>query len=312
MAFWWVNHKQTHTEEIEGGYLWSPTTNKNGARNEIYLNLTRTRVADLVFSYALGAIRAVGVVETTYRTCERPSAFGTTGAQWNQNGWAVPINWYVLPHPLSPKLHLEAIGLLLPTKHGPLRHTGQGNQGCYLAAISDTLGGLLCQLVQATNPVLHDALDDARHAIQEAQEAERLAGVLLPATEKAQLVKARRGQGLFRLRVEAIESGCRLTHTTDKRFLVASHIKPWRLSDDAEKLDGHNGLLLAPHVDCLFDKGWISFSDEGIVLCAHADIQNLMAQWGVDPQRNVGPFTTRQRHYLAFHRDHVYRASQKL
>jgi putative restriction endonuclease len=130
----------------------------------------------------------------------------------------------------------------------------------------------------------------------------------LPETEKEQLVKARRGQGLFRLRVEAIEAQCRLTHTTDKRFLVASHIKPWRLSDDAEKLDGNNGLLLAPHVDRLFDKGWISFSGDGTILYADVDIMRLMAQWGLDPQINAGHFNKRQRQYLAFHRENVYKA----
>jgi hypothetical protein len=81
MAFWWVNHKQTYREEIEGGYLWSPKRNKNGARNETYLNLTRTGVADRVFSYAFGEIRAVGVVEAAYRECDRPSTFGKIGEQ---------------------------------------------------------------------------------------------------------------------------------------------------------------------------------------------------------------------------------------
>jgi len=280
MSFWQVNHKQTHTEEIEGRYIWSPKTNKNGARNETYLNLTRTRVADIVFSYALGEIRAVGIVENTHSECDRPSAFGKTGEQWDKVGWVVPIDWFVLKNPIAPKLHLDAIRPLLPTKNSPIRPNGQGNQGCYLAEIGGTLGELLFQLVQAKNPLLSDALDDARHAIQEAREEERLAGASLPATEKEQLVKARRGQGLFRQRVEAIEAQCRLTHTTDKRFLIASHMKPWCLSDNTEKLDGNNGLLLAPHVDCLFDKGWISFSDDGAILCADAGIKGLMMQWG--------------------------------
>ena len=26
MNYWWVNHNQTHTSEIEGGYIWSPKT----------------------------------------------------------------------------------------------------------------------------------------------------------------------------------------------------------------------------------------------------------------------------------------------
>ena len=308
MAFWWVNHRQTHREELEGGYIWSPKHNKNGARNVTYLNLTKARPADLIFSYAMGAIGAVGVVESASREYDRPSAFGRTGEQWDNDGWLVPVHWFVLNTPIVPNLHLDAIRPLLPTKHAPIRPNGKGNQSCYLAEISDALGELLLQMAQAKNPELRDTLDDARQAIQDAREEARLAEEPIPETEKAQLMKARRGQGLFRLRVEAIESTCRLTHTTDKRFLVASHIKPWRLSGHAEKLDGHNGLLLAPHVDRLFDKGWISFSDDGGILCADEEIKSLMIQWGLNPESNVGRFNERQRQYLAFHRAHIYKA----
>ena len=85
----------------------------------------------------------------------------------------------------------------------------------------------------------------------------------IPDTEKEQLVKARRGQGIFRSNVEAIEPDCRITRLKLKEHLRASHIKPWRVCDNGERLDGNNGLLLAPHVDHLFDKGFISFSDQG-------------------------------------------------
>jgi len=87
MAFWWVNHSRSHKEEIEGGYIWSPKTNKNGARNETYLNLTKACTADVVFSYATGAIRAVGIVETTHQERSCPDAFRKTGEQWDQEGW---------------------------------------------------------------------------------------------------------------------------------------------------------------------------------------------------------------------------------
>jgi putative restriction endonuclease len=112
--------------------------------------------------------------------------------------------------------------------------------------------------------------------------------------EKAMLIQARRGQGLFRQRVQAIESACRVKHTTDTRFLVASHMKPWRLSNNSEKLGGNNGLLLALHVDRLFDVGWISFSNNGAILCANTAIKNLMIQWGLDPESNVGGFNETQ------------------
>lgn len=60
-SFWWVNHKQTHQSEYAGGYIWSPKTKKNKSVNEGYLNLTRVRVGDQIFSYADGAINAIGI-----------------------------------------------------------------------------------------------------------------------------------------------------------------------------------------------------------------------------------------------------------
>ena len=72
-------------------------------------------------------------------------------------------------------------------------------------------------------------------------------------TKRAAVIQARRGQGLFRRRVEKREASCRVTHVNDPVYLRASHIKPWRKSTDKEKLDGNNGLMLSPHIDMLFD-----------------------------------------------------------
>jgi predicted restriction endonuclease len=85
-------------------------------------------------------------------------------------------------------------------------------------------------------------------------------------TQKQQLVQARRGQGIFKANVRLNESKCRFTGVTDPRLLIASHIKPWAISNDREKLDGCNGLLFSPHIDRLFDRGFISFKDDGTVL----------------------------------------------
>ncbi|WP_374557985.1 hypothetical protein [Aquitalea pelogenes] len=65
MEFWWVNHKQTYKNEVDGGYIWSLKTNSNGGSNQTYLNLPRTSPGDLVFSYAGTFIRAIGVVQAS-------------------------------------------------------------------------------------------------------------------------------------------------------------------------------------------------------------------------------------------------------
>ena len=56
---------------------------------------------------------------------------------------------------------------------------------------------------------------------------------------------------------------CPFTMINDERLLRASHIKPWVVSNDKEKLDPKNGLTLSPTYDVLFDRGFISFQDNG-------------------------------------------------
>jgi hypothetical protein len=82
-----------------------------------------------------------------------------------------------------------------------------------------------------------------------------------PTTREA-MVLARLGQGAFRAGVIAawnIGECCALTKIDVRELLVASHIKAWHASDARERLDPANGLLLATHVDKLFDRHLLSF-----------------------------------------------------
>lgn len=81
-------------------------------------------------------------------------------------------------------------------------------------------------------------------------------------TEREALIKARVGQGKFRADVTqmwALGEVCPLTRIDIPEMLTASHIKPWRDADNTERLDPANGLLLATHVDKLFDRYLLSF-----------------------------------------------------
>jgi len=145
--YWWVNHKQTHLDEYAGGYIWSPKEKRNGAANQTYLNLTLVSPGDVVISYADGLIKAVGVASDAHREEPIPDSHWQAAEYWQALGWMVPIKWARLDHPISPKLHLDALADLLPEKHSPLQKNGDGNQGCYLASISVALGGVILGLV---------------------------------------------------------------------------------------------------------------------------------------------------------------------
>lgn len=160
-------------------------------------------------------------------------------------------------------------------------------------------------LIKAKWNIDNDEIESEDFEIDEnlGEEEEIIRQLNIPETEKEQLIKVRRGQEKFRINLEKVEKGCRLTGITDKRFLIASHIKAWVDSTNEEKLDGNNGLWLSPHADKLFDRGWISFSDDGKILCQNEDIENLMKIWGLDYTKSVGNFNDKQKSYLAYHRE---------
>jgi hypothetical protein len=163
--------------------------------------------------------------------------------------------------------------------------------------------GLSVPAVVAAEPV-DDAGDTADYEAQEALQGRTDIGE----TQKQQLVLARRGQGVFKANVRLNEMACRLTAVDDPHYLIASHIKPWRDCSDLEKLDGCNGLLLSPHVDRLFDRGLISFADDGAVLKSPALPAEVWTAWGLDGVTSVGAFNPSQRGYLAIHRSTYFKA----
>jgi putative restriction endonuclease len=151
MGFWWVNHKQTFRQEIEGGYVWSPKTDKDSSRNQAYINLTLTEVGDTIFSYADGNIRAVGRVVKKCQDYLRPNEFGEVGEQWDRHGWLVKVDWELVDFPVSPRTHISEIAPLLPDKYSPIRRNGKGNQKIYLAEINEAFGNLLLTLIRSEN-----------------------------------------------------------------------------------------------------------------------------------------------------------------
>lgn len=307
LSFWWVNHKQTGKVEVNEGYIWSPQKNNNGSANQTYINLTRTAIGDIIFSYVDGQIPAVGKVIASVQNEERPAEFGKTGHQWDKTGWLVRVQWQKLWSPLVPKDHLNQIVPLLPSKYAPIQANGNGNQGVYLAEISSQLGNKLLYLIEQANNGTSEAIEEIDTTLAERAQEQDIELAPISTTQKQQLIMARVGQGDFRINVQKIESKCRITGLTDKRLLIASHIKPWKVSSNKERLDGHNGLLLSPHIDKLFDKGWISFSDQGGLLVSKEKIQPILNIWSIDTNMLVGTFTDQQKVYLEYHRTNIFK-----
>ncbi len=280
---------------------------------------------DLVFSFCDTRIAALGIVSGYCRESPKPEEFGSAGTNWSQIGWRVEVRWRRLDNAIRPKDHISRLRPDLQRKYAPLTPVGNGLQSVYLTRIGPTLANTLLSLIGREADVVADASQEVRRIERESpapesdiEEWERRVEVdiatdhAIRETERTALVQARRGQGLFREKVRAIESACRVTKVERMEHLIASHVQPWRDSNNEERLDGENGLLLTPTVDHLFDKGFISFEDNGRVIVSPVADPDSLRRMGVDPdgRMNVGAFSEGQRRYLNFHRENVLRMAR--
>ncbi|WP_172915602.1 HNH endonuclease [Capnocytophaga canimorsus] len=123
--------------------------------------------------------------------------------------------------------------------------------------------------------------------------------------EKKEFTKIRLTQSIFRSNLLKIfENQCPISGISIPSLLVASHIKPWAESNDAEKMDGDNGILLSVHMDALFDKGLISFlPDTGEIIYLDDTIRDLMNNKMKDFKLKIEEkfLTERRKKYLKWH-----------
>ena len=130
-------------------------------------------------------------------------------------------------------------------------------------------------------------------------------------TEADRVIVARVGQTMFRAALLDYWQGrCCVTGLEVPELLRASHIKPWANCErDDERLDVFNGLLLAPHLDAMFDTGWMTVTLNGEVEVSPALSAQARETLGVSQPLNVHLIRAEHAPYLAFHNRHVYRRS---
>ena len=308
--YWWVSQNQTYKHEVPGNFMWSPKTNSRGGRVPSYDFMQDMKIGDIVFSFADTYIKAIGVVTSPAQPSVKPD-FGNAGASWHDDGWLVDVAFQELGlTQFKPKEHMGLLNPTLPEVLSPIRPDGGGNQ-IYLAKISKQMANILIALSKGVGDSIVEDLSQnldftaPNDEIAEVDEIKMRTDI--GATQITQIINSRRGQGVFKANVRLIENACRVTKVANPKHLIASHIKPWSKSDDLEKLSGFNGLLLAPHIDHLFDKGLISFQNNGNLIPSAQLDGSLFNKWGIEENINVGHFRKEQHQFLEYHRDVVHK-----
>ena len=127
-------------------------------------------------------------------------------------------------------------------------------------------------------------------------------------TQRESIVKSRVGQGIFRSRIlNKYCKKCMITGINIEKCLIASHIKPWTVCNNEERLSDNNGLLLSATYDRLFDGGLISFKQDGGIIISNVVNQynreklNLTSDIKITISDNMD-----LKHNLEYHRDVLF------
>lgn len=124
--------------------------------------------------------------------------------------------------------------------------------------------------------------------------------------EKETIVKRRIGQNKLRQKLLETKCECELCGIKTKELLVASHIKSWKDSNNDEKIDLENVLLLCSMHDALFDKGLITFDEEGKIIISKYLDEKEQALVNINKKNQIEINTNKKHSYMKHHRENHF------
>lgn len=126
-------------------------------------------------------------------------------------------------------------------------------------------------------------------------------------TEKSIQSSIRIGQDKFRKKLLKVLKFCPITRIDDIRILNASHIKPWAVCINKERLDVFNGFIFSPTIDKLFDKGLITFEDNKRLISSSTVSKKNLENIGLENGKIYPLLPLEGRlHYMEFHRNNIF------
>jgi len=303
MNYFLVFQNKSYEEERNGGYLWAPQKNKNGQTFHHWTDMKLIKKGDIIFNSFNGKLVSILTAQANCQEHERPTGLEQLDL-WEKDGWLVDVEYNDLEQPITYKNHMEDILKLQDDKYAPFNKSGRGNTG-YLFRVSKELANFFFEVIEATNLVLRRKFqieDNLQLEDVKQIENELNSIITLEKTEKETIIKSRIGQSAFKKALLTIEKKCRLCGVRDERFLVASHIKPWSESNNQERLDVNNGLLLCPNHDALFDKRYISFDETGKVMVKKSLDATTKMFLNISDNMSIN-LDERQQIYMEWHRE---------
>lgn len=308
MAHYVVNLGKSRIFVEQNKYFWAPKGSNAG-----WKNMPKVQVGDVIFCNHNRRIFALALVKTAAYEFDKPKdkAFD----DWSLEGYRVDVELTLLAFPFDINEVREDFLSLHNRNCSPKLFASNGHPSQnYLVRIPDASAPLFYKALgdEKTDAFFESLEELAESNVSKADNPQRGSVVSRSRSKpksgvvfKERISKARIGQGWFRDELLKIWDGsCALTGVRTREALIASHIVSWYLSNLDEKLDPENGLPLVATVDRLFDKGLISFSDEGDLLLSAIipveEYQRMFLRQGMKLQL---PLTEGNKKYLKRHRE---------
>jgi len=275
MSFFWVNLGTSYKEVAKYQFLWAPayTLKEDGSKavDAGWKHVPDVNKGDVIFCHEDGRVIYIAVAKTDAFRSERPD--NRAYDQWKKDGYKIEVYLEVLDVPISTTDFKETLIRLYNHRCSPkLFDVNKRATQNYMVSIPEGAGAFLLNEVGEVSLTIQEKIASA----QSSKGKKKI-------TEREAIVKSRVGQGKFREEVLGLwGQACPLTGVDLPELIIASHILPWQLSNDDERLDKFNGFPLSPSIDKLFDKGYISFSNEGYMLINRQIPQEVIKALGID------------------------------
>ena len=306
MNYFIVFQNKTYKEEMRGKYLWAPQKTSSG--NEIFhwTNMTKVNDGDIIFSMYKRNLVSINIANGKAVDAIRPLDLDKADL-WEKNGWLLKAEYNVLDNPVSISNNIDEILKLCPSKYSPFTVKGTGSQG-YLFEIGKDLGEYLLKLAKNINNIAIDitSSEDEKKYIEE---IDNILDKFKDETEKERIVRSRIGQGLFKKKLLSKSCRCAICGLNIKDLLIASHCKPWAKANNKERLDVNNGLLLCPTHDALFDRGLITFKEDGEIIISEEIEKSQYKLLNIDEYIRLN-FRKEQLPYIKYHREKEFLGSK--
>ena len=131
---------------------------------------------------------------------------------------------------------------------------------------------------------------------------------ILP-SEKQYLQKVRQTQGIFREKLLQKDPRCKICGMNLKDLLIASHSKPWKDSDDKERVNIYNGFLFCPDHNALYDAGYITFSKDGNIIITDYINDSNREKFRIDENIKI-EIKPEHIEYLEWHKKNVFKGKK--